>query len=113
MERSEIEKSFSLKRLETALYRFGIFPQKDVQGIHENLLKQKYVNKSSWIIAKVLVTENKIEGDWLNLSLDEIDKFFHKRIKSYLHHKYADRMYFPSALIQYIAWKINKQNNGE
>ncbi|MDK2814619.1 MAG: hypothetical protein PWP18_532 [Thermoanaerobacter sp.] len=109
LKKDEIEKSFSLKRIETALCRFGIFPHEDVPRIHENLLEQKYVKESSWIIAKILVTERKIEGNWLNLSLDEIDKFIHKRIKSYLHDKYADRMYFPSILIQYIAWKDKKR----
>ncbi|MGB9809555.1 MAG: hypothetical protein ACPLSA_05895 [Caldanaerobacter sp.] len=112
VEKSEIEKSFSSDRIETALYRFGILPRDDVHRIHENLLKQKYVRESSWIIAKVLVTQKsrKIEGNWFNLNLDEINKFIHKRIKSYLHDKYADLMYFPSVLIQYIAWK-NKENN--
>ncbi|AAM23929.1 hypothetical protein M2349_001704 [Caldanaerobacter subterraneus subsp. tengcongensis MB4] len=107
LKKNKIEKSFSPERVKTALYRFGIFSHKDVHRIHENLLKQKYVKESSWTIAKVLVTEKakEIEGNWLNLSLDEIDKFIHKRIKSYLHDKYADRMYFPSILIQYIAWK--------
>ncbi|UZQ83665.1 hypothetical protein [Thermoanaerobacter sp. RKWS2] len=107
VKRSEIEKSFSSKRLKTALYRFGIFPRDDVQRIHENLVEQKYVKESSWIIAKVLVTEKtrEIKKTWLDLSLDEIDKFIHKRIRSYLHDKYADRTYFTSILIQYIAWK--------
>jgi hypothetical protein len=102
----DVERSFSPKRVKTALYRFGIFPCKDVLRIHEDLLKQKYVKESScWTIAKVLVAKREIEGNWLNLSLDEVDKFIHKRIKSYLDDKYADSIYFPSILIQYITWK--------
>ncbi|MDI3519895.1 MAG: hypothetical protein PWQ34_2042 [Caldanaerobacter sp.] len=110
VKRSEIEKSFSSKRLKTALYRFGIFPRDDVQRIHKNLLRRRYVKESSWFIAKVAVTGNKIEGNWLNITIQEIDRFIYKRIEAYSHDKYADRVYFPSILIQYIAWK-NKENN--
>lgn len=103
--KDEVENSFSPERLKTALYRFGIFPRENVHCIHKNLLKQKYVRESSWIIAKIAVTEDKKEGNWLNITLKEIDDFITKRIEHYLHDKYADRMYFPSILIQYIAWK--------
>ncbi|MEW8963482.1 hypothetical protein [Paraclostridium dentum] len=110
LKKDEIEKSFSPKRIETALCRFGIFPHEDVPRIHENLLEQKYVKESSWIIAKVAVTEDKKEGNWLNITLKEINDFIVKRIETYLYDKHADRMYFSSTLIQYVAWKC-KQNS--
>ncbi|MGH2330695.1 hypothetical protein [Thermoanaerobacter mathranii] len=108
VERSEIEKSFSSKRLKTALYRFGIFPREDVHRICKNLLEQKYIKESSWIIGKVAVTEHKKEGNWLNVTLKEIDDFIFKRIKTYLRDKNADRIYFSSSLIQYITWKCKE-----
>jgi hypothetical protein len=109
VKRSEIEKSFSSKRLKTALYRFGIFPRDDVdRSICKNLLEQKYIKESSWIITKLAVTGNKIEGNWLNITLKEIDNFIFKRIETYLSDKNADRIYFPSSLIQYITWKCKE-----
>lgn len=108
VERREIEKSFSPKRLKPVLYRFGIFPREDVHRICKNLLEQKYIKESSWIIGKVAVTEHKKEGNWLNVTLKEIDDFIFKRIKTYLRDKNADRIYFPSSLIQYITWKCKE-----
>jgi hypothetical protein len=60
-----VERSFSPERVKTALYRFGIFPCKDVLRIHEDLLKQKYVRESScWTIASISCKKR----DWRELA---------------------------------------------
>ena len=110
VKRSDIEKSFSLERLKTALYRFGIFNKGEVNSICEDLFNKKYEKYETIIgevfIGKAAVTEDKKEDHkWLNITLKEINDFVFKRIRSYSRDKYADRMYFPSVLIQYIAWK--------
>lgn len=81
---------------------------KVIPSISEDLALEKYVNKSCWIIAKLAVTEREVEGAWLNLTLSDINKFIYKRINSYSRNKYVDRMFFPSTIIQYIAWENKK-----
>jgi len=100
-----LKNKFSCNRLEKAVQRFGIFPSDEVSCIVKKLYQEKHIKKDSWIIAKLAVTENNIAGSWLNLLLDDTDKFIRRRIKSYLSEKNRDRIHFPDALIQYLAWK--------
>ncbi|KAA5806391.1 MULTISPECIES: hypothetical protein [Thermoanaerobacterium] len=108
-----LQKSFLFKRLESALYRFGIFPKKEVSSIAKKLYNEKYITINSWIIAKLAVTEKQIDGPWIILTLSEIDEFIQKRIKSYQKDKYADRIYFPSSLLQYLTWKYGHFSIGD
>jgi len=102
---SNLKKKYSYERLEQAIRRFGIFPKDEVSCIVKILYqKEKYI-KEPWVIAKLAVTERNIRGPWLNLLLDDADKFIQERIKAYSREKYSDRVYFPDALIQYLAWK--------
>ncbi|QSQ07947.1 hypothetical protein H0A61_00266 [Koleobacter methoxysyntrophicus] len=92
--KNEIERAFTSERLEKALYRFGIFTREEVLRVAKELESQKYIEESSWVIAKLAVTEKEIRGSWLNLTLNEVDKFIRKRIEYYSKDKYLDRIYF-------------------
>ncbi|WP_026485646.1 hypothetical protein [Caldanaerobius polysaccharolyticus] len=106
--KSELEKAFSSKRLESALYRFGIFPKRKVCCMIKKLESEKYAEFHPWIVAKLAVTEKLVDGLWLNLTLSEIDEFIQKRIQSYSDDKYPDRIYFTSVLMQYLIWKYTR-----
>jgi hypothetical protein len=110
--RSKIIKAFSREPLEKAIYRFGIFHKSQVPDIAVKLSQNgdKYVD-NHWIVAKLAVTKERVEGPWLNLLLSEADEFIQKRIGSYLR-KYSDRVYFPSTLIQYLTWKLTWKQTG-
>lgn len=105
--RSQIEKVFSREPLEKAIYRFGIFHKSKVPDIAAKLSQNedKYYMDHHWIVAKLAVTKKRVKGPWLSLLLSEADEFIQKRISYYLYDKYPDRVYFPSALIQYLTWK--------
>jgi hypothetical protein len=104
---NDLKRKYSYGRLEQAIQRFGIFPKDEVSCIVKKLYQEKYIKKEPWVIAKLAVTEGNNTGLWLNLLLDDADKFIRRRIESYLPEKYSDRIYFPDALIQYLAWKEN------
>jgi len=103
--KNKVKRAFTSERLEKALYRFGIFTQEEVLRVAKELESQEYIEKSSWVIAKLAVTEKEVRGPWLNLTLNEVDKFIRKRIEYYPKDKYLDRTYFPNILIQYLSWK--------
>jgi hypothetical protein len=101
--KNDMKDAFSRERLRKAIYRFGIFPKSRVPSITAKLQNEKQIKVDSWLVAKLAVTEEGVAGPWLNLLLYEADQFIQNRIS--LSSKYRDRVYFPNALIQYLAWK--------
>lgn len=94
------------ERLQAAVLRLGILDRRDVPAITGGLEQLPAVQVGSWVIAKLLVTDQPREHDsWLNLALDDADEFIVDRIVSYKGDKRADRLRFPDDLMQYLAWK--------
>lgn len=107
-----LKRKFSSERLKQAIRRFGIFLEDEVSCMVKMLEQNEKYIRDQWVVAKLVVTEKAIRDyrlnlphSCLNLLLNDADKFIQKRIKSYSREKYSDRIYFPDALIQYLAWK--------
>jgi hypothetical protein len=94
------------ERLQAAVLRLGILDRRDVPAITGGLEQLPAVQVGSWVIAKLLVTDQPLEDDsWLNLALDDADAFIIDRVVTYKGDKRADRLRFPDDLMQYLAWK--------
>lgn len=92
-------------RLRAAILRMGIVEKAAANDIAMQLEQANGVEVGDWIIAKLLVSNETVNGAWLNLTLEEADTFIANRIKRYKDEKDADRLRFPDDLMQYLAWK--------
>lgn len=93
-------------RIRAAMRRLGIVDEDAANQIAAGLEQTSRIELDAWIIAKLLVTNEPVNGTWLNLTLDGADTFIANRIRKYKDEKDADRLRFPDDLMQYLAWKI-------
>ena len=70
-----------------------------------NLTKKEIAAEEKYRVGKLLVSEVKSQGSWINLTLGEIDDFIRHRMNKYNDLKYAARHMFHDDLIQYIIWR--------
>ncbi|MEO3946159.1 hypothetical protein [Gorillibacterium sp. CAU 1737] len=96
------------RHLEKAIARFGISPNymDYVSQIENNPVTQI----EDFLVAKILFSreQESPRQDCLHIRLDEVSKFIKKRLRKFNNRKYNDRMFFPSSLIQYMAWEEQK-----
>ncbi|MBD0371452.1 MAG: hypothetical protein ICV60_11490 [Pyrinomonadaceae bacterium] len=93
-------------RLRAALQRLGMFEQAQIEGLTRDLQAASAARLDSWVVAKLLVSNGPRQNEqWNNLLLEEAETFVRLRLEKYKRQKYADRMFFPNELIQYLAWK--------
>lgn len=111
---SSVNKSFGEARLRYVVPRFGIVERERADEIVVSLLREPVVamEDSHVVYAKVLIHHSPVRGTndqaltpCRKVSLEEIRKFVRKRMTYYKRHKGVSRMFFPSELIQYMAWE--------
>ncbi len=104
--RRELEQSvFALPRLQTAVLRVGVVPRDQACPLAEALRRQATVAWEGLVVSKMTITERKLDGPWLSLTLRHVDRFIQDRIARYKDPKRSDRLFFPDPLIQYLAWR--------
>jgi hypothetical protein len=108
----DVRTAFQPARLCAAVRRLGMAPRKKAQDLARALDSERVVSCSETgrrKIAKLLVARqanrSTTEGPWFFLALEDADQFILRRMKKYREAKSRDRMFFPSELIQYLAWK--------
>jgi len=110
----KIEQAFDWERLEYNLQRLGFWPRPYIEGIVEELThKPLYRDPTNncVVVAKILITDNPDSLDeppTFSFSLDEVENFIVQRMQHYIDIKLADRLFFPSDLLQYLIWKQSK-----
>jgi hypothetical protein len=106
--------SFENRRMRADIERLGFFAEKEViDKVMTNLAKEKVVAEEKYRVGKLLVSEDKREGAWINLTIEEIDGFICHRMKKYSDPKYAARHMFHDDIIQYIIWREKHERQEE
>jgi hypothetical protein len=106
-----IERAFSADRITYAIQRTGFWPSDSASVIEKHLQSTPIFREDEhpMVFGKLLVSANEPRADHvpphLYLPLIEADQFIINRMQLYKKHKFADRHFFPSDLIQYIIWK--------
>lgn len=107
-----INRAFHEDRLKYALGRFGFLHRDYIDEITQHLLqKPKYaVPETDLVVGKLLVSDYQPDPNrtppcmWIETKC--IAHFVRHRMACYIDDKYADRMYFPSDLLQFIIWSF-------
>jgi hypothetical protein len=100
-------KAFGDMRCRMALERTGHANIASAEDLLNQFCSAKSVRTRTGIVAKVLVAEKRRprkDDRWFSMTLTEVDHFLVRRMEHY-QEKYSDRMFFPDALAQYMAWK--------
>ncbi|WP_305732965.1 hypothetical protein [Trichlorobacter ammonificans] len=108
--------SFSSDRIRYAVQRLGFWPQEDTPVIEDTLNTRVSYQDDTFQIFKLLVSDrlprSKEPERWKQLSLSNVENFIVERLKKHCDKKYADRLRFPSDLMQYMIWKTTTDQNG-
>lgn len=112
--RENIQLSFNEDRLLYGIQRFGYWQRQEAREIARKLLGVPFyvLPEGNITVAKLLVAIDMPERDippCLQIELDDVDYFVGERMNKYIKYKYADRLRFPSDLMQYIIW--NEKRN--
>jgi hypothetical protein len=94
---------FRSENVSYAAGRFGFTPKYE-ELVPEIQQKRHVVIPSQFQIGKILFSnESQQQNDhFFHISLSNATKFIRNRIQKYPKEKFADRMFFPSSLIQYL-----------
>jgi hypothetical protein len=111
--RSKLEKnSFNRSRMTQAVRRMGMFKSQDAESIVSDLQHEALTaRRDSYRIGKLLFSQRVVRGAWLNITLQEAEKFIQKRLTKYSDPKRQARMFFPDELMQYLAWKAGESSS--
>lgn len=104
----DVQKAFSLGRLQVSLNRLGL-----ISGIEEAsqvLLERAHFDYGEGSILKIVFSQIPIKGSWVNISMNDINEFIINRMTAPPNFvaKEVSRYFFPSELIQYIIWSANR-----
>jgi hypothetical protein len=113
-----INRAFREGRLVSGIQRLGFWDRDKAAQVGNQLVGQTLYrepvfqledgNTRDFVIAKMLVETNLPHGlaipPCLALNLLDLKNFIDARVDEYIKRKYADRMGFPSDLLQYIIW---------
>jgi hypothetical protein len=101
---------FPRAHVEYAIGRLGLLPRDEIPAVAEALEKGGCIEHDDVRICKLLVTNrDKVKGSFLFRSIAEIEEFIVGRVKKYPKEKFADRMFFPSELFQYLIDRVNRE----
>jgi hypothetical protein len=99
--------------LRYAVERCGVVFPRHLEAVAEDLQNRRSLQYNGEVfIMKLAITESRHrffdEAPCYHLTLNHIEQFIVQRFERY-RAKYADRLAFPSELIQYLAWKTRHQ----
>lgn len=107
----EIEDVFrNYYNLERAIARLGFFERRwENFDVHVAKAYKEPITKidDKYKICKVLFAESipSKPNNCLTITLDEVEQFIKRRLQRYRENKFRDRMFYKSALFQYMAWQ--------
>jgi hypothetical protein len=105
--KAKADKAFGKERCEMALHRAGHQGGANTEGLVDRFYSKKSVRTNVGVVAKLLVVEKRRPQPadrWFHMTLNDVDRFLVNRMEHY-REKYSDRMFFPDAIAQYLAWK--------
>lgn len=106
--------SFKERRMRADIERLGFFAEEEViDRVVANLARKEIAAEGKYRVGKLLVSETKKQGTWINLTIGEIDDFIRHRMNKYNDLKYAARFMFHEDLIQYIIWREKHEKQEE
>jgi len=114
--RENIRRSFSRDRLSYGVHRLGFWQRIEVNAIVDKLLLSPiYSDPELGVsIGKLLIAvrfpEDRQIPPCLKLRLEEAEEFIVARVDKYITQKQADRLRFPSDLMQYLIWNRRNPN---
>ncbi|TDL47397.1 hypothetical protein E2R60_29900 [Paenibacillus dendritiformis] len=105
------ENIFCESNLYKALGRFGF-----ISGLNSYIRELSMSSKievENYQVSKVLFSRKKVSPrtDCIHIKLVHVKQFIKNRMTKYMDRKLADRMFFPSSLLQYIIWEENLREN--
>lgn len=101
--------SFNQRRIRQAVQRMGMFERAETMSVANELLQNPISTKRGpYHLGKLLVSHRMLEGKWLNITLEESERFIRDRLRKYSNLKRRDRMFFPDELIQYLVWQASR-----
>jgi hypothetical protein len=106
-----VNKHFEASRVEKAIRRFGFVS--DYQKILNSLSLNSVASINEFQVGKILFSKKKsiVPDKFIDIKLVDVNRFIKKRIAKYLESKFADRMFFPSNLMQYIIWEEKRKSD--
>lgn len=111
----DVARCFDKEQLFYCLHRLGVLEPDAVNDAVEKLLTSPLYRRNNLVIAKLLVDTEKHRkasyrpAQWLQKTLDDVEKFITNRFEDYAEHKSGARMHFDNELIQYMAWQSGKK----
>jgi hypothetical protein len=104
----EKNKLFRVEYVRYAFPRLGLAPAANCDNLVRKLLTTTSVPlPDGGCVAKLLISQERTDGPYLNRTLSDIKDFIEARIQRYSLEKYAARMFFPSELLQYVIDEVN------
>ena len=89
--------------LENILNRFGFFSVFQKFNVLQNISKNRKTSFENYQIGKILVCNRDFENNYFDvINLEHIIEFIYERIRNYKQDKFADRIFFPSNLMQFL-----------
>lgn len=96
-------------RVPYAVRRLGMFTADNAADVGDALRQQSIVRHQGFAVAKLLISTTDCPGQqWLHLRLEEATKFIRERMTKYADRKLSDRLFFDGDLIQFLAWRGNR-----
>ncbi|MEX2121601.1 MAG: hypothetical protein WD847_18585 [Pirellulales bacterium] len=119
-----VRRSFDPDRMEYAVRRIGVLPKGAAAHVCEQLARESVVHRGNHSFVKVLMARanrqrsNLSQGrlataSYCTIDLEEAIGFIRQRMERYRPEKMRGRMFFPSELIQYLAWEAGVQIDDE
>lgn len=100
------------KRTRKGMLRMGLLERHAVMDIPDQELTSDSIRRQNKVILRFLIARSKSRtfpaGAFHFLELNEIERFLKKRLKQYADTKNADRVFFPSSLMQYLIAKTDR-----
>jgi hypothetical protein len=103
-------KAFMPERLSYSLRMMGFLRREDeINEVVQVLETRPIYSIEDITFANILISENKVGGNWYQLSIDHLNAFIRYRIEKFSDTKWRDRMFFPSEIMQYMIWETKRR----
>lgn len=107
----ETKRLFPRRKVEYLIGRLGLFPREEIGKVAAALDEHGVVDYDGIGICKLLITaSHKFEGVFIHRSLQAVREFIKERVRNYPKEKFADRLFFPSELFQYLIDEVGREN---
>lgn len=114
---ADLNRAFATERLKNSLRRFGVLTSSQIESVVADLAHNRLARHETYCFGKLLIsnetTHSRSEmfsNECLHLRLIDAVAFLRNRVRRYQTEKFAARMFFPSDLIQFLAWEATQQS---